>query len=53
MVFYCERSVGFGNAVGLQRDRYVRALVHICEQALKIVDSLPDTARLNFFGALK
>lgn len=45
MVFYCEQATGFGADVGLQDDAYFDALIRMCEQALKVIDVLPQTQR--------
>jgi len=45
MVFYCERAAGFSNDIGLQDEGYFDALVRMFEQALKVIASLPNTAR--------
>lgn len=49
MVFYCERAVGFANAVGLDDAPYYDALVRMFGQAVKVVGSLPADSR----GGLK
>jgi hypothetical protein len=41
MAFFCERAVGFGNAVGMQHESYFDALVRIFDQACKAVLALP------------
>ena len=41
MVFYCERAAGFSNDVGNQDEGYLYALVHMFEQALKVISQLP------------
>jgi hypothetical protein len=45
MVFYCERAAGFSNEFGLQDEGYFDALVRMFEQALKIIDGLPEDCR--------
>jgi hypothetical protein len=40
MVFYCERSAGFSSDIGSDDAGYFDALVHMFEQALKIVNAL-------------
>jgi len=45
MVFYCERAAGFSDDVGLQDEGYFDALVRMFEQALKVIQSLPEDAR--------
>jgi hypothetical protein len=37
MVFYCERAAGFCNDIAQQDETYFDALVHMFEQALKLV----------------
>ena len=45
MVFYCECAAGFCSAVGYQDDSYFDALVHMFEQALKIIAQLSASDR--------
>jgi hypothetical protein len=52
MVFYCERAAGFSEDVGLQDEGYFDALVRMFEQALKIIDTLPEDVRPRFHGRL-
>jgi hypothetical protein len=40
MVFYCERAAGFSNDVGNQDEGFLYALVHMFEQALKVISQL-------------
>jgi hypothetical protein len=40
MVFYCERSAGFSSDIGSDDEGYFNALMHMFEQALKIVNAL-------------
>jgi hypothetical protein len=53
MVFYCESATGFSNDIGYQDEGYFDALVHMFEQALKVIRQLPAgdrdalTARLG------
>ena len=41
MVFYCESAAGFSNEFGNQDEGYLYALVHMFEQALKVISQLP------------
>jgi hypothetical protein len=41
MVFYCESAAGFSNDVGNQDEGYLYSLVHMFEQALKVISQLP------------
>jgi hypothetical protein len=41
MVFYCESAAGFSNDIGYQDEGYFDALVHMFEQALKVIRQLP------------
>jgi len=45
MVSYCESAVGFSNDVGYQDEGYFGALVHMFEQALKVIRELPASER--------
>jgi len=45
MVFYCERAAGFCNDIAQQDETYFDALVHMFEQALKLVNTLPVNVR--------
>lgn len=45
MVFYCERAAGFSDDVGLQNEGYFDALVRMLEQALKVINALPEDQR--------
>jgi hypothetical protein len=45
MVSYCESAVGFSNDVGYQDEGYFGALVHMFEQALKVIRELPASKR--------
>jgi hypothetical protein len=40
MVFYCESAAGFSNDVGNQDEGFLYALVHMFEQALKVISQL-------------
>jgi hypothetical protein len=52
MVFYCERSAGFSDDVGLQDEGYFDALVRMFAQALKAIDALPAELRPPLMGRL-
>lgn len=52
MVFYCERAAGFSDDVGLQDEGYFDALLRMFEQALKVIQSLPEDARSGLYGRL-
>lgn len=52
MVFYCERASGFSDDVGLQDDGYFDALVHMFEQALKTISTIPEGCRPELFARL-
>lgn len=52
MVFFCERAVGFSNDVGMQDESYFNALVRMFEQALKVMDALPEVPRSALLGRL-
>jgi hypothetical protein len=52
MVFYCERAAGFSDDVGLQDESYFDALVRMFDQALKVIQSLPEDARPPLHGRL-
>lgn len=52
MAFYCERAVGFSNAVGLQDEGYFNALVGMFEQALRMATHLPPAQREAFHERL-
>jgi hypothetical protein len=41
MVVYCESAAGFSDDVGNQDEGYLYALVHMFEQALKVISQLP------------
>ena len=45
MVFYCEQASGFSSDVSLDDEGYVEALVRMFGQALKAIDTLPQTQR--------
>ncbi len=45
MVFYCEQASGFSNDVSLDDEGYFEALVGMFGQALKAIDTLPQTQR--------
>ena len=45
MVFYCEQASGFASDVGLPDGSYGEALVRMFEQALKVIESLPEDQR--------
>ena len=52
MVFYCEQAAGFSNAVALQDEGYLDALVRMFSQTLKTIALLPDTEQSVFLGRL-
>ena len=52
MVFYSERAAGFSDDVDLQDEAYFDALVRMFEQALKVIQSLPEDARPALHGRL-
>ena len=58
LVFYCENAIGFSNDVGYCDESYLAALVRTFEQALVIVNTLPDSeqhvliARLDHVRAI-
>jgi len=52
MVSYCERAAGFSNDVGLQDEGYFNALVRMFEQALQVIDALPESNRPELFARL-
>ena len=43
MVFYCEQASGFSNDVSLDDEGYFEAMVRMFGQALKAIDTLPQT----------
>jgi hypothetical protein len=45
MVFYCEQASGFSNDVSLDDESYFEALIRMFGQALKVIDTLPQTQR--------
>ena len=45
MVSYCESAAGFSNNVGYQDEGHFNALVHMFEQALKVIRQLPAADR--------
>jgi hypothetical protein len=45
MVSYCESAAGFSNDVGYQDEGHFNALVHMFEQALKVIRQLPAADR--------
>lgn len=45
MVHFCENAAGFSNNVGYQDEGYFNALVHMFEQALKVISQLPASDR--------
>ena len=53
MVFYCEQAAGFSNDVGLQDEGYFDALVRMCQQALKVISSLPKQDHKELMGRLE
>jgi hypothetical protein len=53
MVSYCESAVGFSNDVGYQDEGYFDALVHMFEQALKVIRQLPAADRDALIVRLK
>jgi len=53
MVFYCERAVGFCNAVGYQDEGYINALVRMFEQALTVTNQLSATQRNALIARLE
>jgi hypothetical protein len=44
-VFFCERASSFSNDVGLQDENYFHSLLHMFEQALKTIATLPEPER--------
>lgn len=51
-VFYCERAASFSNDFGLQDEGYFNALVRMFEQALDVIGTLPEGARLALVARL-
>jgi len=45
MVFYCEQAAGFSRDVSMGDEGYLEALVRMFGQALKAIDTLPQTQR--------
>jgi hypothetical protein len=45
IVFYCESAAGFSNDVGNQDEAYFDALIHMFEQALKVIPQLSAADR--------
>lgn len=45
MVFYCEQAAGFGRDVSMGDEGYLEALVRMFGQALKAMDTVPQTQR--------
>ena len=52
MTFYCEKASGFSNGVSLDDEGYFEALVRIFAQALKAIDTLPQSQRRALLARL-
>jgi hypothetical protein len=53
MVFYCESATGFSNDIGYQDEGYFDALIHMFEQALKVIRQLPAGDRDALIARLR
>jgi hypothetical protein len=53
MVYFCERAARFADQFGVQDEGYPNALVHMFEQALKTVATLPEDRRPAFWERLE
>jgi hypothetical protein len=52
MVYYCERASGFSNEYGMQDEGYYDALIRMFEQALEVMDTLPEARQSELLGRL-
>jgi hypothetical protein len=52
MVFYCEQAAGFCADLGNEDESYFDALVRMFEQALTVVNTLPDSGRVALTARL-
>ncbi len=52
MVFYCEQATGFSDEVGLQDAGYYAALVHMFDNALKLIETLKEKQRQPYWDRL-
>ena len=52
MVFYCEQAAGFSSDVSMDDEGYFDALVRMFGQALKAIDTLPQTQRSALLARL-
>jgi hypothetical protein len=52
MVFYCRHAVGFSSEIGVADKDYFDALLHMFEQALTTVMTLPEAKREHFISEL-
>ena len=52
MVSYCESAAGFSDNIGYQDEGYFDALVHMFEQALKVICQLPASDRDTLIARL-
>ena len=52
MIFYCRHAIGFSSEVGVADKDYFDALIHMFEQALTMVMSLPEVKREHFIVEL-
>jgi hypothetical protein len=52
MVFYCEQAAGFCADLGNEDESYFDALMRMFEQALTVVNTLPESDRVALTARL-
>jgi Response regulator receiver domain len=51
-IFYCEEAFSFIESCGMEEESYFLALIHIYDQALRLVSNLPPDIRINYVDRL-
>jgi hypothetical protein len=51
-IFYCEEAFSFLETCGMEEESYFLALIHMYDQALRLVSNLPPDIRINYVDRL-
>ena len=51
-IFYCEEAFSFIESYGMEEESYFLALIHMYDQALRLVSNLPPDIRINYVDRL-
>jgi len=51
-IFYCEEAFSFLESCGMEKESYFLALIHMYDQALRLVSDLPPDIRINYVDRL-